>query len=872
VVASDARHNALIVRLTVNGRPCKVSSRHRETLLTALREQLHLTGAKYGCGEGACGVCTVLLDGDPVRACMVAVSEVADRSVTTIEGLSHGAELHPVQRAFVECCAMQCGYCTPGMILSAAALLRSTADPDEGQIKAAMDGNVCRCGAYPRILRAVRRASELIRTKESPLVSVGWEDTVIPPANAEGRRPWDLVSLAKRDYFDALSDGLVVVLPPESTSSWSAGGGAWLHVGATDVVTAFTGKVDVGQDNRTTLSMLVAEELAAPLDRVRLVMGDTDICPFDIGTFGSRSTPDAGSALRKTAAAARRALIAMAARRWRISARSLRAADGAVRSRDGRRSISYGQLLTGIRKVELASWRSRPTAAARWRVAGRPVIRVDAVEIVTGRQRYPSDLSRPGMLYGKVLRPPAFGARLRSVDMTRAQRLKGAIVIHEGSFVGTAAPDLHTAQRALDLIEPDWELDPQPSERDLETFLRGHPVDAQGWESGFDDKNGDPEGALRSAPVRLDATYTTAYIAHTPMETRAVLAEWEGKRLTVSAGTQQPFMVREHTAQELRMSEKSVRVVVPLTGGGFGGKHAGEVAVEAARLARASGRPVKLRWTREEEFTWGYFRPAAVIDVRSGAKRDGTMTAWEFRNINSGSAAIDTPYEVPNRRMVFQPAASPLAQGPYRALAATANTFARESHMDELAHRLDLDPLDFRLANLRDERLAAVVNAAAEKAGWRQRRRGAGHGTGIACSIEKDSRVATCVEVVAGAHRRLEIRRIVTAFECGAIVNPVNLTNQIEGAMVMGLGGALFEAVHFEDGRILNASLSKYRVPRFQDTPAIEVVLIDRPDIPSAGAGETPIVALAPAIANAIYEATGQRLRSLPLLADGLLP
>lgn len=860
------------MRLIVNGTARRLSGRNKASLLTVLREQLNLTGAKYACGEGACGACTVLVDGDPVRACTIAASEVADRSVTTIEGLSRGAELHPVQVAFVECSAMQCGYCTPGMILSAAALLGTTADPDEGQIKAALDGNVCRCGTYPRILRAVRRASELIRTKESLLVSVGRDEPVIPPANAEGKRPWDLVSLARRDYFDALSEGLVVVLPPESTSSWSAGGGAWLHVGATGVITAFTGKVDVGQDNRTTLSLLVAEELAAPLDRVRLVMGDTDICPFDIGTFGSRSTPDAGSALRKTAAAARRALMAMAARHWRVSSRSLRAADGAVRTRDGRRSISYGQLLTGIRKLELASWRSRPIAAARWKVAGRPAIRVDAVEIVTGRQRYPSDLSRPGMLYGRILRPPAFGARLRSVDITRAQRVEGAIVVHEGSFVGAAAPDIYSAQRALDLIEPDWELDPQPAERDLEAYLRGHPADAQGWESGLDDQTGDPERALRSAPVRLDATYTTAYIAHTPMETRAVLAEWEGKRLTVWAGTQQPFMVRERVAQALRISEKRVRVVVPLTGGGFGGKHAGEVAVEAARLARASGRPVKLRWTREEEFTWGYFRPAAIIDVRAGAKRDGTMTAWAFRNINSGSAAIDTPYEVPNRRIAFQPAASPLAQGPYRALAATANTFARESHMDDLAHGLDIDPLDFRLAHLHDDRLAVVLNAAAEKAGWRRRRRGAGHGAGIACSTEKDARVATCVEVVVRADRRLEIRRIVTAFECGAIVNPENLTNQIEGAMVMGLGGALFESVHFEDGRILNPSLSKYRVPRFKDTPAIEVVLIDRTDIPSAGAGETPIVALAPAIANAICEATGRRLRSLPLLPDGLLP
>jgi len=309
-------------------------------------------------------------------------------------------------------------------------------------------------------------------------------------------------------------------------------------------------------------------------------------------------------------------------------------------------------------------------------------------------------------------------------------------------------------------------------------------------------------------------------------------------------------------------------VIVPLTGGGFGGKHTVELAIDAARLARSSGRPVKIRWSREEEFRWAYLRPAAVVDVRSGASREGRITAWDLTDLNAGAAGIESPYDFRNQRLTYQPAASPLPQGSYRALAATANTFARESHLDELAHRLDQDPLDLRLAHVADERLEAALEAVAERIGWARRARGSGHGMGIAGGIEKEGRIATAVEVRALAGRPLEIVRIVTAYDCGAVVNPHNLASQIEGATVMGLGGALFEAIHFEDGRVLNPAFSQYRVPRFHDVPPIDVILLDRKDVPPAGAGETPMIALAPALANAVFEATGRRLRALPLLPD----
>jgi isoquinoline 1-oxidoreductase len=331
-----------------------------------------------------------------------------------------------------------------------------------------------------------------------------------------------------------------------------------------------------------------------------------------------------------------------------------------------------------------------------------------------------------------------------------------------------------------------------------------------------------------------------------------------------------PFGVRHALAAELNLAEERVRVIVPDMGAGYGGKHTGEAALEAARLAKAAGKPVKVIWTREEEFTWAYFRPAGVIDVRAGVKRDGTITAWEFHNYNSGASALATPYEVPNQLVEFHPADSPLRQGSYRALAATANHFARESHMDDLAHAIHLDPLAFRLKSLKDVRLRAVLEAAAKQFGWGKVKPAAGHGFGIAGGTEKGGYVATCAEVAVDRRRgSLKVVRVVTAFECGAILNPDHLKNQIEGAAMMALGGALFEEVQFKDGKILNPRFSGYRVPRFRDTPHLETVLVNRKALPSAGAGEAPMIAVAPAVGNAIFQATRVRLRSLPMAPHG---
>lgn len=685
----------------------------------------------------------------------------------------------------------------------------------------------------------------------------------------------------RRDFFAWLGAGLVVAfaMPPaggqESGGTRGAGEdmpddvSAWLHLGEDGRVTVYTGKAEMGQNIRTSLTQVVAEELRAPVAAITMVMADTAVTPFDMGTFGSRTTPIMAAQLRRVAAAAREMLVDAVARRLSVDRATLVARDGAIVHPPTGRSVLFGDLAKGQQLVAKVGPGVATSPADRWTVAGHSLPKVNGRDVVTGRHKYTSDLRRPGMVYGRVLRAPTIGAILVSADTRAAEVLPGVTAVHDGDFVGVTAADSRGAAQALDTVRAEWKPVPQPTAAELFESLR-KPTDPEGADARSRFVAGDVDRGLAAAATRLQATYTVAYIAHAPLEPRAAVAEWQGASLTVWTGTQRPFGVRSELAQAFRIPEDKVRVVVPDTGSGYGGKHTGEAAIEAARLARAAGRPVKVAWTREEEFAWAYFRPAGVIDVKSGAGADGRVSAWEFHNYNSGPSGIRTPYDVPHQRIEFHAARSPLRQGSYRGLAATANHFARESHLDEIAHALGLDPLELRLKNLSDSRLRAVLEAAAERFGWGKARSTPERGFGLACGVEKGGYVATCAEIAVSATGEVKVTRAVTAFECGAIVNPDHLRNQVEGSVVMGIGGALFEAVRFDAGEVTNARFSLYRVPRFSDAPALETVLLDRKDLPSAGAGETSIVGIAPAVANALFAATGMRRRGLPLAPSGV--
>lgn len=624
------------------------------------------------------------------------------------------------------------------------------------------------------------------------------------------------LEISRRHVLETLGAGWLLTVWVSDAAAQGGGESveARIHLGDDGIFTIFSGKVEEGQGPRTELAMAAAEELGVPVERVRVLLADTARTPDDWLTAGSRTTPQTVPAVRRAAAAAR------------------------------------GWLTAEKRLIESPRLRE----PGQWTVLGKGRWRTDARAIVTGAHRFPSDIVLDGMLYGCVLRAPAYGARLETVDPEAARKAGAAVAVRDGDFAGCAARTSREARAALEAMAATarWSGGEKHSYTELFSHLRATAKE-------------------RIAPLERrthHAEYRTAYIQHAPMEPRAAVAEWKEGRLTVWTGTSNPFGVRGDLARAFGLRAEDVRVIVPDFGGGFGGKHTGEAALEAARLAREAGRPVKVRWTREEEFRWAYFRPAALINAEA-VLENGKVRAWQFTNYNSGAAGLQTPYAIPSRQEKYVPCESPLRTGSYRTLAATANNFAREAFLDELAAAAGADPLDFRLAHLENERIRAVLEAACDRFGWRRRRaarRAPNRGIGLACGTEKNSVVAACVEVeVDPKSRAVRLLEIVEAFECGALLNPWNTRSQVEGCILMGLGAVLREEIQFENGRVTNASFSRYPVTRFRDVPEkLEVVLLDRKALASAGAGETPIIALAPAMAGAVFDATGVRPRALP--------
>lgn len=688
-------------------------------------------------------------------------------------------------------------------------------------------------------------------------------------------------AMDRRSFVQVLGTGLMIAVSYAPAFGQEGGGrrrgddsnrgagqpvAARIHIGKDGIVTVLTGKVEMGQGARTELVQAAAEELFLPVTQVQVVMGDTGQVPDDGLTAGSRTTPSTMPAVRRAAVTARELLTELAANKWDVSPDTLQVSEGKIVHAGSQRTLTYADLAAS---GDLAQTLQQMvpndiavTPVEKWRILGTPLKRTNRVSLVTGAHKYPSDYERPGMLYGKILRSPGPGYKLASVDLAPAKAMRDVVPVQDGSFVGVAAPTTWLAQQAIQAITETakWEQTPQPSNKEIYDHLRNNA-------DGGVPKN-EFEAELAEAAKKLQTVYAVPYVQHAPMETRTALAEWADGKLTVWTGTQNPFGYHRELTRTFRLANEAVRVVVPDFGGGFGGKHTGEVAIEAARLAQTASKPVLLRWTREEEFTWAYFRPAGVINAEATLDQQGRLTSWHFININSGGSAVDTPYKAGKTRCRTVGSASPLRQGSYRALASTANTFARECFMDELAGLVGSDPLEFRLAHLEPSRLRDVLEEAAKRFNWRERiqQKQPNLGIGLACGTEKGSYVAACAEVLIDrSDNRISVRHITEVFECGAIVNPENLMAQVHSCIIMGLGPALWEEMRFADGQIRNAAFGRYRVPRFRDVPELDIHLLNRSDLPSVGAGETPIIAVAPAIANAVFQATGKRIRQMPI-------
>lgn len=696
--------------------------------------------------------------------------------------------------------------------------------------------------------------------------------------------------LSRREFLKRLGGGVIVLwLAPgglvssleaqeQRTLGYPADFNAYLRIGEDGRVSCFTGKIEMGQGIVTSLAQELAEELDVPLEAIAMVMGDTDLCPWDRGTWGSLTTRFFGPALRAAGAEARAVLLELAAEHLSLPKDRLIAKDGAVfeEGKPGNR-VTYAQLAKGQKIARQLKEEAIVKKAADFKVIGRPVTRRDALEKVTGKAKYAGDIQFPGLLYARILRPPAHGAKLLRVDTAAAQRVEGALIIQEGDLVAALHRDPEAAENALQKIKAEFDL-PTANVDDKTIFDHLLKVAPEGEVAA---EGGDLAAGQKSAAETFECTYLNSYVAHAPLEPHTATARMEEDKITVWASTQSPFGAKDEIARELGMAAEKVRVITPWVGGGFGGKSRNQQAIEAARLAKLSGKPVQVAWTRAEEFFYDTFRPAAIVKIRSGISPNGAggsggIAFWDYRVYFAGDRGAQQFYDVPHHRTAVHgsnwrgaPGSHPFATGPWRAPANNTNTFARESQIDIMAAKAGMDPLEFRLKNLKNERVQGVLKAAAEKFGWKPAKSPSGRSAGVACGIDAGAYVAVIAEVeVNKSSGEVQVKRVVAAQDMGLVINPRGAIIQVEGCVMMGLGYALSEEMHFKGGEIFDLNFDSYEIPRFSWMPKIEVVLVDSKDPDPQGGGEPAIICMGGAIANAIFDATGARLFQLPMTPE----
>jgi nicotinate dehydrogenase subunit B len=698
------------------------------------------------------------------------------------------------------------------------------------------------------------------------------------------------LSLSRREFLKLVGGGVVVLFSVGDSLFLEAQRrpdqklpedfNAFLRVGEDGRVSCFTGKIEMGQGVITSLAMMLADELQVPLDSVSMVMGDTNLCPWDMGTWGSMTTRFFGPPLRAAAAEARAVLIELAAERLQTSPAELKVEDGVVfsPSQSGKR-VSYAELAKG---KKIARWLKKEKVlekASDFTIVGTPVLHRDALEKVTGSAKYAGDILEPGMVFARILRPPAHGAKLVKLDTSAAKKIEGAQVIEAEDLIAVLHDDPEMAALALSKVSAQWE---KPEAKVDENSIFDHLLQVAP-EGEVVSQGGDLAEGERISKGVVEKKYLDGYVAHAALETHTALAKVEGNRVIVWASTQNPFGLKDEVAEALGMSRQDVRVITPYVGGGFGGKSSNRQAVEAAKLAKLSGRPVQVAWTRKEEFFYDTFRPAAVVKLKAGYGDSGRITLWDYGVYFAGERGAEHFYDIPHHRTMSYgsgwrgiPGSHPFGTGAWRAPGNNTNTFARESQIDILAAEAGMDPLEFRLKNLKDKRMIRVLQAAAKKFGWTPGKAPSGRGYGMASGIDAGTYVAHMAEVeVDKKSGQVQVKRVVCAQDMGLSINPEGAKIQIEGCITMGLGYALSEDIHFKGGEILDVNFDTYEIPRFSWLPRIETVLIDDKFAAPQGGGEPAIICMGAVIANAIFDAVGARVLQLPMTPErirGALP
>jgi nicotinate dehydrogenase subunit B len=884
------------ITLKVNGQMHQVRVDPETPLLYVLRNDLGLKGAKFACGLEQCGACTILIDGQAVPSCRLSVRSVQGREITTLEGLGTPENLHPLQKAFMEEHAVQCGFCVSGMIMSAKALLDRNPDPSDAEIKVAIANNLCRCGVYDRILRAVKRAAG--DPADSPAFRAGFNQKPEAPIEPEG---------------PIQADGLAGSLmhTPDLDS--------WVRINTDETVTIFTGKAELGQDIKTSVAMIGAEELDLSLDRIRVITADTAQSPNEGVTASSLSLETSGNAIRNAAAEARQILLEAAGEKLDTPIERLTMRDGTITDPATGHQVTYWELFGGKKFATKVMGIGYLKSPEKYQIVGQSIYRFDLLNKVTGRASFVQDLELPEMVHGRVVRPPHYGAKLVSVDEGAVGQMTGVIkVVRDGSFLAVIAEREEQAVQATEALRKTavWKTENTlPNQETLFDHMLNQPDQAFLVVDGTPGDTPIPPIEIPAEAVHtLQATYFRPYHMHAALGPSAAVAQLIDGKLTVWSHTQGVFPLRSALAQVLKMEKGDIHVIHRDGPGCYGHNGADDAALDAALLARAlPGRPVSLKWMRRDENTWEPYGAATIVQMQASLNQSSEVINWNHdvrgyshmgrsrpSKESSGLLAawhLAEPFKTPqpfpvlayhvgihrnadpiytfaHRRIVkhFLPD-SPLRVSSLRGLGSYANIFAIESFMDELAFAAGVDPLEFRLRNLSDERARAVLIAAAEKAGWISGRKGGGKdlGYGIALSRYKNRQcyAAVCVSLrVNKTSARIGLVRAVLAVDAGQIVNPEAVSSQIEGAFLQSASWTLKEQVAFDQQGVISVDWHSYPIIRFPEAPKIETVLLNRPGLPYLGVGEGAMGPAPAAIANAVFQTVGIRLRQIPFTPE----
>ncbi len=683
----------------------------------------------------------------------------------------------------------------------------------------------------------------------------------------------------RRDFLRVSGSGIFICFIPgavdatamlQRSSGYPTDLNAYLKIGDNGRVSVYCSKIEMGQGIITSMAQMMAEELDVSLHSIDMVMGDTMLCPWDSGTTGSRSTKYYGPPLRRAGAEARAILLQMASEHLKIEPDRLVAENGVVSDKQHTAGkVSYADLVKGkqiIRHISDVSIK----AVSEHTVSGKPRMRMDARLKATGKAKFTADILLPGMLHAKVLRTPSHDARFVSADTTKAKNISGVVVIEEEGLIAVLHENPELAEKALALVSPKWDVpEPKVDNRSIFDILK---------EAEAEDRiyveNGNLSDGHDASKQTIKSEFFTHYVAHAPMEPYAVLAHVEDENVNVWASTQAPFRVRQTVAETLKMPEENVHVKTPFVGGGFGGKKSGQQISEAVKLSKISGHPVQLSWSRQEEFFYDAFRPAAIVQLESGLNEEGKITFWECDVLFAGSRSSEPIYNIPHFRVRSRSSGRvhPFNTGAWRGPGSNTNVFAMESHTDILAQKAGMDPLSFRMKNLTDKRMTRVLTAAVEKFGHDFTKGTAGRGYGIACTNYLNTYVATIAQVsVDKITGKVKVERVVCAQDMGEIINPQGAHLQIESGILMGLSAALSEEIEFSGGSVRTKNFGSYQITRFSDAPAIDAVLIENPGLSPQGCGEPAITTVGAVLANAIYDAVGARVYTLPMTPERIL-